>query len=93
MPEMTFQAAIWQDAESGQFRVQIRPYQGNAATIFVAMMSAEKLADFIALCGAELTDLSGAISSKKALVLEGVEVDDANELAGFGFSQQSGVAK
>ena len=93
MPEMTFQAAIWQDAESGRFRVQIRPYQGNAATIFVAMMSAEKLADFIALCGAEVNDVSGAISSTKALVLEGLEVDDGNELAGFGFSQQSGAAK
>ena len=87
MPEITFQAAIWQDGESGQFRVQIRPYQLNGAKTYVAMMNAERLADFIALTGAELDDLS-AITPKKALVLEGIEVDDASELAGYGFTLQ-----
>ena len=87
MPEITFQAAIWQDAETGQFRVQIRPYQLNGAKTYVAMMNAERLADFIALSGAEPANLSG-ITPKKALVLEGVEVDDASELAGFGFTLQ-----
>jgi hypothetical protein len=92
MPEITFQAAIWQ-GESSQFRVQMRPYQGNATKTYMAMMNAEKLADFIALCGTELNDVSEAISSTKALVLEGMEVDDANGLAGFGFSQQQGAGK
>ena len=92
MPEITFQAAIWQDAETGKFRVQIRPYQGQGAKIFVAMMDAEKLGDFIVLTGVD-PEVFSTISSEKALVLEGVEVDDANELAGFGFTQQQGAAK
>jgi len=87
MPEITFQAAICQDAESGQFRVQIRPYRLNGAKTYVAMMNAERLSEFIALTGAELDDLS-AITPKKALVLEGIEVDDASELAGYGFTLQ-----
>jgi hypothetical protein len=87
MPEMTFQAAIWQDGESGLFRVQIRPYQLNGAKTYVAMMNAERLAEFIALSGAELGDLS-EITQKKALLLEGVEVDDASKLSGFGFTLQ-----
>lgn len=86
MPESSFQVAVWQDAESGQFRVQIRPYRLNGAKTYVAMMNAERLAHFIALSG-EDQDLSG-ITPKKALVLEGFEVEEASHLAGFGFMLQ-----
>jgi hypothetical protein len=89
MPEISFQALIWGDAESGQFRVQIRPYQYNGAKTYVALMNAERLSDFIALSGADLNDLSG-ITPRKALVLEGVELEEASDLTGFGFTLQQG---
>ena len=92
MAEISFQAAIWFDAGSGKFRVQIRPYQLNGVRTYVAMMDAKKLGDFIVLTGVD-PNVFSTISSEKALVLEGVEVDDANELAGFGFTQQQGTAK
>lgn len=92
MPEISFQAAIWLDEASGKFRVQIRPYQGQGATIYVAMMDEEKFGDFIVLTGVD-PDVFSTISFKKALVLEGVEVEEASELAPFGFRQQQGAAK
>jgi hypothetical protein len=92
VPEISFQAVIWADAESGQFRVQIRPYQGNGAKTFVAMMDAKKLGDFIVLTGVD-PDVFSTISPQKALVLEGVEVEDASQLGGFGFTQQQATAR
>lgn len=91
MAEITFQAAIWFDAASDKFRVQIRPYQQGAKT-YVAMMDAKQLGDFIVVTGVD-PDVFSTISEQKALVLEGVEVDDSQELAGFGFTQQQGAAK
>jgi hypothetical protein len=92
LPEISFQAAIWFDDQSARFRVQIRPYQGQGAKIYVAMMDAEKFGDFIVLTGVD-PDVFSTISSKKALVLEGVEIDDASELAPFAFTLQQGTAK
>jgi hypothetical protein len=92
MPEISFQAAIWFDEPSGRFRVQIRPYQGQGAKTYVALMDAEKFGDFIVLTGVD-PGVFSTISSQKALVLEGVEVDDASQLAGFGFTQQQATAK
>jgi hypothetical protein len=92
MPETSFQAAIWLDEASGRFRVQIRPYQGQGAKIYVAMMDAQKFGDFIVLTGVD-PDVFSTITAKKALVLEGVEIDDASELAQFGFTQQQGAGK
>ena len=91
MPEISFQAAIWFDEASGRFHVRIRPYQGQGAKIYVAMMDAEKFGDFIVLTGVD-PDVFSTISAKKALVLEGVEVDEASELAPFGFTLQQGAA-
>jgi hypothetical protein len=92
MPEISFQAVIWLDEDSGRFRVQIRQYQGQGAKTYVAMMDAKQFGDFIVLTGVD-PDVFSTISSKKALVLEGVEVDDASELASFGFTQQQATAK
>lgn len=91
MAEITFQAAIWLDAESGKFRVQIRFYQPGSK-IYVAMMDAKQLGDFIVVTGVD-PDVFSTITAQKALVLEGVEVEDSQELAGFGFTQQQGAAK
>jgi hypothetical protein len=93
VPEISFQAAIWVDAETGNFRIQIRPYAFNDARTYVAMMDSERLSRFVTLCGADPQTVSGAVSPEKALVLEGVEIDDANELAGFGFALQQGTAR
>ncbi len=92
MPEISFQAAIWLDEPSGRFRVQIRPYQVQGAKTYVAMMDAKQFGDFIVLTGVD-PDVFSTISSKKALVLEGVEVDDITELTSFGFTQQQATAK
>jgi hypothetical protein len=91
MPEMSFQAVIWFDEQSGRFRVQIRPYHGQGALTYVAMMDAEKLGEFIVLIGVD-PDVFSTISTQKALVLEGVEVDEASDLAGFEFTQEKGAA-
>jgi hypothetical protein len=51
VPEISFQAAIWMDAETGNFRLQIRPYAFNGARTYVAMMDSERLSHFVTFVG------------------------------------------
>ena len=92
MPEMSFQAVIWFDVQAGRFQVQIRPYDGHGAMTYVAMMDAEKVAEFIVLTGVD-PDLLDAVSPPDALVVEGVEVEDASDLAKFGFKRQTNAVQ
>jgi len=86
----SFQAMVWGDPELGKFRVMLRPYEFRGARTYVAEMNAGRFSDFIASFGADAVEIAKAIAPKKAVILEDVELEDAEDLAEFGFKLEHG---
>jgi hypothetical protein len=93
MPEISFQTVIWGDLEPGTFRVLLRPYQPDGARNYSVVMNAERLAEFVALAGADPEEVSRTLAPKKAVVLEGVELEVPDALAEFGFTLQEAAKR
>ena len=86
----SFQAMVWGDPELGKFRVVLRPYKFRGARTYVAEMNAGRFLDFIASFGADSGEIAKSIAPQKAVILEDVELEDAGDLAEFGFTLEQG---
>lgn len=80
-----FQAMIWGEPKLGKFRVRLHSNKYGDLRSYVADMDTAMFSNFIASFGAELEEISKAITPTQALIVDDIEVAEGGDLEEFRF--------